>query len=65
MSGTELLPVEYTCPWCGERNEILVDPTGGDKQDYTEDCGVCCRPSTLSIRIDDDRVPQLTVEPES
>lgn len=35
-----------TCPWCGERIEILVDESEG-AADYTEDCPVCCRPIAL------------------
>lgn len=65
MTIPELLPLEYSCPWCGEPNETLVDPTGGDKQDYVEDCAACCRPSTITVKIDGGGVPSLEVEPES
>ncbi len=51
MNLADLLPVEYSCPWCGETNETLVDPTGGERQDYVEDCAACCRPSTISVKI--------------
>jgi hypothetical protein len=44
----------FQCAYCGEENEIFVDPTGGNKQVYTEDCAVCCRPNLLRITIDDD-----------
>jgi hypothetical protein len=32
-----------------------VDPSGGERQTFTEDCTVCCRPNliTLSIHGDD------------
>jgi hypothetical protein len=33
-----------TCPHCGEPLETFVDPGGGERQDYVEDCAVCCRP---------------------
>lgn len=33
-----------TCPHCGEPLETFVDPGGGARQDYVEDCAVCCRP---------------------
>lgn len=33
-----------TCPYCGEPAETYVDPGGGERQEYIEDCAVCCRP---------------------
>ncbi len=32
------------CPYCGEPNEIALDPGSGTHQDYVEDCQVCCQP---------------------
>ena len=32
------------CPYCGERLETFVTPDGGERQEYVEDCAVCCRP---------------------
>ena len=32
------------CPYCGEPNEVALDPGGGERQDYVEDCQVCCQP---------------------
>lgn len=43
--------VALHCPYCGESFESSVDLSGGD-QDYTEDCAVCCRPITVSVRVD-------------
>jgi hypothetical protein len=37
------------CPYCGEPNEVLIDPAGGTHQDYVEDCQVCCRPWRLLV----------------
>jgi len=42
------------CPYCGEPNEVCVDPGGGKRQTYEEDCQVCCRPWTVSVRIGGD-----------
>lgn len=41
------------CPYCGERNELLID-TSVPEQEYIEDCFVCCRPMVVSSRVDDD-----------
>lgn len=43
---------EYTCPYCGESIQIVVDPSGGAEQDYIEDCPVCCNPNALRITFD-------------
>jgi hypothetical protein len=32
------------CPYCGEPIDSYVDPGGGERQEYIEDCAVCCRP---------------------
>ena len=42
------------CPYCGELNEIALDPGSGPAQEYIEDCQVCCRPwrVTVSYRAD-------------
>ena len=45
-AGDGTLETEATvlCPYCGEINEIGLDPGGGRHQEYVEDCQVCCRP---------------------
>lgn len=50
----ELIEASVDCPYCGETNEILVDPSGGRRQSYEEDCQVCCRPWRVQVRIDGD-----------
>ncbi len=47
------LTTTYSCDFCGEKNEIEIDPSGGLLQTYTEDCQVCCRPNVLHITIDE------------
>ena len=39
---TEFLPV--SCPYCGEPAELAVDPDGGSRQRFVQDCPVCCQP---------------------
>jgi hypothetical protein len=50
------LPLEldagYSCPYCGEQNYTGVDPAAGARQQYVEDCPVCCSPIVLAVRID-------------
>jgi hypothetical protein len=61
---TELITATYRCPNCGEENEALIDPTGGSRQCYTEDCAVCCSPNLLSIHLSTDGDVSLSVEPD-
>ena len=42
----------YTCPSCFEENYVAVDPGGGRRQRYIEDCPVCCRPIEFVVTID-------------
>jgi len=44
----------FRCAWCFERNEIFIDLSAGENQEYVEDCQVCCRPNTIRVRIDFD-----------
>jgi hypothetical protein len=46
----------FICAYCGEENEVFVEPEGGEKQKLTEDCAVCCRPNVLHIDIINDRI---------
>ncbi|HEY7251388.1 MAG TPA: CPXCG motif-containing cysteine-rich protein [Methylomirabilota bacterium] len=50
----------YDCAFCGEENEVFVDPSGGDRQTFTEDCAVCCRPNLITLVVDDDG--EVTIE---
>lgn len=41
----------YTCIYCFQQNDVLVDVSGGTTQVYVEDCQVCCRPNRLRITV--------------
>jgi hypothetical protein len=49
--------VAYTCPACFERNFVAVDPSGGRRQRFVEDCPVCCRPIDFEVTLDRDGDP--------
>ena len=42
----------YACWACGEEVVIPIDPTMGHRQDYVEDCPVCCRPNEIHVELD-------------
>lgn len=53
----------YVCDSCGEEIMIPLDPSGGSRQCYVEDCPVCCNPNVVHVDwVDDD--PRVWAEPE-
>ncbi|HEU5180314.1 MAG TPA: CPXCG motif-containing cysteine-rich protein [Candidatus Polarisedimenticolia bacterium] len=53
---------EVSCPCCGERVVIALDPGGGTTQEYVEDCQVCCRPWRVRVRYDETGAAEVSVE---
>lgn len=53
----------FVCVYCLQVNEIVVDASGGMKQDYVEDCQVCCRPNRLLITVEEN-MRNARAEPE-
>lgn len=43
----------YTCNSCGEDIVIPIDWSAGSRQDYVEDCPVCCNPNVIHVEIED------------
>ncbi len=41
--------ISWVCQYCGEENELWLDLTVEDKQDFIEECSLCCRPNRLII----------------
>jgi hypothetical protein len=54
----------YVCDSCGEEIVVPVDVSAGARQDYVEDCPVCCHPMRLHVRIDDDGEARIDGEHE-
>ena len=50
--GTADTGSTVNCPYCGEENEIALDPGSGSVQDYVEDCQVCCQPWRVHVEYD-------------
>ena len=49
------------CPSCGEQMALEIDTSGGEEQEYTEDCPVCCRPLDVFVRCADGEVQSISV----
>ncbi|HEX6770587.1 MAG TPA: CPXCG motif-containing cysteine-rich protein [Acidobacteriaceae bacterium] len=41
---------KYQCAGCGQWNDTIVDESAGRRQQYVEDCQVCCKPNLLDVR---------------
>ena len=63
--GTVETEATVLCPYCGEINEIGLDPGGGRRQEYVEDCQVCCRPGRVVVTYLPDGTADVSVEAES
>lgn len=44
----------YICQSCGEEVVIPIDMTQGRRQEYVEDCPVCCHPHVIHVVVDRD-----------
>jgi hypothetical protein len=53
------------CPYCGELNEIAIDPGSGRQQEYVEDCQVCCRPWRVTVTYLPDGTADVALEGEA
>ena len=62
-----LISASADCPYCGEPNELEIDPSAGKRQTYTEDCQVCCRPWVVKVKLlgDGEASVSLYAEDES
>ena len=53
-----------SCPYCGESISVLVDDSVL-RQNYTEDCQVCCRPIVLDIEVEEDGAIAVSARTEN
>ena len=54
----------YTCDACGQDIVIPIDPSAGTRQEYVEDCPVCCRPNVIHVEIDEDEQARVWAKAE-
>lgn len=54
----------FICAYCLQPNTIVVDGAAGERQDYIEDCQVCCHPNRLFISVNpEERSAEAVAEP--
>ena len=51
---TQRTSATVECPFCGQTDELAIDLGGGERQQYTEDCAVCCRPRIVHVEPDEE-----------
>ena len=61
--GTADTIADATCPYCGEVVSVCLDPGSGASQEYVEDCEVCCRPWSVSVRYTTSGTARITLNP--
>jgi len=61
---TEAMDDETTviCPYCGQPNVIALDWGGATRQEYEEDCQVCCRAWLVRVVLDPDGNTEVALE---
>jgi len=60
----ELKEQAVQCPYCGESIDVLIDCSVA-RQDYVEDCQVCCRPILFSVSVETDGTVGVDVAQEN
>lgn len=46
--------LDWICQYCGVDNSVWIDLTIEGKQDFIEDCRICCRPNRVIVTVDYD-----------
>jgi len=54
--------INWICQYCSEENELWIDLTIEDKQDFIEDCETCCSPNRLIITHDKEDKERVIVD---
>ena len=49
----------YICNSCGEEIVVPLDHSEGQRQEYVEDCPVCCNPNIIFVELDSDGQPNI------
>jgi hypothetical protein len=55
---------KYHCESCGEEIVVPVDLSAGTRQEYTEDCPVCCQPNVVHVEVEETGEVRVWAEKE-
>jgi len=51
----------FDCPYCGEEISMLLEPSSY-RQQYIEDCEVCCNPIEIQFTGDEEGLSSFSAE---
>lgn len=54
----------FDCPYCMDTNAIRIDLTGGQKQQFVQDCETCCRPIVIEFALGAEAITNFSAERE-
>ena len=54
----------YICGACGEEIVVPIDFSQGGRQEYVEDCPVCCSPNVIHVELDEEGSARVWAESE-
>jgi hypothetical protein len=57
------MEIEVSCPFCGEAGALFIDVSAGRRQQYVEDCWVCCRPMEVTVVVHAHDEVDVSVQP--
>ncbi len=66
MPGGNVVSLQTTflqCPYCWEEIEVVVD-CSVPRQQYVEDCSVCCRPILIVVAAADGEIESIEARTE-
>ena len=43
----------FQCPYCASVNSLTIDYSGGNEQEFVNDCETCCQPILIHISVDE------------
>jgi hypothetical protein len=47
--------VKIKCPFCLQRQTLLIEPDGGESQSIVYDCEVCCHPMDIQLHWNEEK----------
>lgn len=51
----------FQCPYCWEQISMLID-TSQSRQNYIEDCEICCNPIQIDVACEDQEITSFQAE---
>ena len=51
----------FQCPYCWEQISMLID-TSQSRQNYIEDCEICCNPIQIDVTCEDQEIVSFEAE---